>query len=163
MLLEKIKNKIHKAKLNRFIQNTPIEKIDSLSGYDFEKYVCSLFESASFSCKTTSKSKDNGVDLLAQKDGITIAIQTKLYYNHKVSNSAIQEVYTGADFLDTNLSLVVTNWYFSTPATAVAQKLNVGLIDRNMLTRIISTTPKNREYLLDNLIYSLYTKKQPRK
>lgn len=158
-----LKNKFRKIQLNKFIQSTPIEKIDSISGYDFENYVSTLFESVGFDCKPTPKSKDNGIDLIVKKDGISVAIQTKLYYNHKVSNSAIQEVYTGADYFDTTLSLVITNWYFSAPAITVAEKLNVGLIDRTTLTNLIKSNVRDREYILDNLIYSLYTKKQPQK
>lgn len=158
-----LKSKFKKLKLNKFIQSTPIEKIDSISGYDFENYVSTLFESAGFDCKATPKSKDNGVDLIATKDGISVSIQTKLYYHHKVSNSAVQEVYTGADYFGTTLSLVVTNWYFSSPAISVAEKLNVGLIDRTALTNLIKSNAPEREYILDNLIYSLYTKKQPQK
>lgn len=153
-----IKDKIYRRKQNNLITNTPIEKVDSISGYDFEQYVLALFESAHFTCIQTSKSKDNGVDLIAKKNNISIAIQTKLYYKRSVSNSAIQEVYTGAHYYNCTLSLVVTNSHFSNPAISVAQKLNVGLIDRDILSNLISASSREREYIIDNIIYSLYTK-----
>lgn len=158
-----LKKKFRKIQLNKFIHNTSIEKIDSISGYDFENYVSALFESAGFDCKATPKSKDNGVDLIVTKDGISIAVQTKLYYNHKVSNSAVQEVYTGADYFGTTISIVITNWYFSSPAITVADKLNVGLIDRTTLTSLIQSNSRERKYIIENIIYNLYTKKQPLK
>lgn len=160
-MFECIKKLIKLYKLNRFIKNTTIDKIDSISGYDFEEYIVALFESAGFECKHTSKSKDNGIDLIACKNNISIAIQTKLYYKTKVSNSAVQEVYTGKCFYDCDMAIVVTNSHFSAPAIAVAKKLDVGLIDRELLECLILKSYKERKYILDNLIYHLYTNKKP--
>lgn len=158
-MFECVKKLIKLCRLNRFIKNITIDKIDSVSGYDFEEYVVALFESAGFECRHTPKSKDNGVDLIASKNNMSIAIQTKLYYKTKVSNSAVQEVYTGKSFYDCDMAVVITNSHFSAPAIAVSEKLDVGLIDRETLVDLISKPYKERKYILDNLIYKLYTNK----
>ena len=143
-----------KRKVNKYLKNVNISQIDSLNGYDFEEYIATLFESCGFKCDTTPKSKDNGVDIIATKNNIKIAIQTKLYYNHKVSNSAIQQVYTGCIYHKCDIPMVITNSFFSKPSQQVAKSLKVLRFDRKHLENIINKSKSDKKYILDNIMYN---------
>lgn len=143
-----------RRKANKYLDGITMSKIDSLNGYDFEEYIKLLLESVGFKCDTTPKSKDNGVDIVATKNNIKLAIQTKLYYNRKVGNKAIQEVYTGNMFYKCNIPLVITNACFSSPATEIAKQLNVILIDRKSLEYIINLDKSDKLYYFESIIYN---------
>lgn len=70
--------------------------IDGLAdGYMFEEYTAVLLKKLGYrNVEVTPGSGDYGVDVLAEKDGITYAIQCKLYSGH-VGSDAIQQIYTG--------------------------------------------------------------------
>ena len=48
-----------------------------MSGFEFEEFIAKFFEKLGYHSRTTKKSGDQGVDVLAEKDGQIIAIQTK--------------------------------------------------------------------------------------
>ena len=143
-----------KRKADKYFKHITLSQIDSLNGYDFEEYIALLFESVGFKCDKTHKSKDNGVDIIAIKNNIRLAIQTKLYYNHKVGNKAIQEVYTGNVYHKCNIPIVITNSYFSQPAINIAQEFKVLLIDRKSLHNIINSNKNDKIYYFENMIYN---------
>jgi restriction system protein len=80
----------------------------------------------------TKASGDFGVDILAEKDGVTYAIQCKRYAD-PVGVKAIQEVYAGREYYDRMVGAVLTNQYFTAPAVEAARKLKILLWDRGYL------------------------------
>ena len=80
----------------------------------------------------TKGSGDYGIDILAEKDGITYAIQCKCYHA-PVGVAAVQQAYAGRDYYDCMVGVVMTNQYFTTPAVEVAKKLKIILWDRGYL------------------------------
>ena len=143
---------IERLKFNNLLQNLSINQIDTLNGIEFENFVSDLFNYLGYSTTTTSITGDNGVDILAKTKGISIGIQTKLYYNHNVGNKAIQEVFAGKNYYKLDYALVITNWQFSAPAKNLAKQLNVGLIDRSVLISILNSSRKEIKTLIDNII-----------
>lgn len=76
-----------------------IDKLDN--GYQFEEYIANLLKRIGYTnVKVTSGSGDNGADVLAEKNGITYAIQCKwsLYGKNNIGNKAIQEIFSGKTF-----------------------------------------------------------------
>ncbi len=107
--------------------------IDEMEGHDFEYFCAQLLEDCGFiDVEVTRGSGDYGVDILAEKDGITYAIQCKRYTG-PVGVEAIQQVYAGKDFYDRMVGAVITNQYFTAAAVEVAKKLKVLLWDRGYL------------------------------
>ena len=148
--IQKIMVKNGKKKyIKKFIQNSSIESIDALKGYDFEIFLCALFSSFGFSAKTTPKSGDKGADIIAKDGNCSIAIQAKLYFKSKVGSSAVQEIFTSKEYYNCNYSIVITNSYFSNQAIEMANKLGVILINRNDLIKLIKKDGKL--YLLNTL------------
>ena len=76
--------------------------------------------------------KRQGVDILAEKDGVTYAIQCKRY-DGPVGVKAVQEAYAGRDYYDRMVGAVLTNQYFTTPAVEAAKKLKILLWDGGYL------------------------------
>lgn len=86
--------------------------------------------------EVTKSSGDYGIDILAEKEGVTYAIQCKRY-NGPVGVKAVQEAYAGRDFYDRMVGCVLTNQYFTQPAVDAAQKLKILLWDRDYLEEMI--------------------------
>lgn len=107
--------------------------IDLMEGHDFEYFCAELLGKRGFSeVEVTGGSGDYGVDILAQKEGITYAIQCKCY-GGPVGVKAVQEAYAGRDYYDCMVGAVLTNQYFTDPAVKAAGKLKILLWDRGYL------------------------------
>jgi restriction system protein len=107
--------------------------MDEMEGHDFEYYCADLLSANGFlEVEVTKGSGDFGADILAEKDGITYAVQCKCY-DKPIGVKAVQEAYAGRDFYDRMVGVVMTNQYFTEPAVTMAKKLNIMLWDRGYL------------------------------
>ena len=107
--------------------------IDLMEGHDFEYFCAYLLRKKGFQeVEVTKGSGDYGIDILAEKDGITYGIQCKCYAT-PVGVKAVQEAYAGKDYYERMVGVVLTNQYFTTPAVEVAKKLKIMLWDRGYL------------------------------
>ena len=110
---------------------------DLMEGRDFEYFCAELLEKCGFlEVEVTKGSGDNGVDILAEKDGVTYAIQCKRY-DEPVGVKAVQEAYAGRDYYDRMVGVVMSNQYFTKNATDMARKLKIMLWDRGYLEEMI--------------------------
>ncbi len=116
-----------------FRKQKKIESIDEMEGRDFEIFCAELLKKRGFKeVEVTKGSGDYGVDILAEKEGVTYAIQCKCY-SSPVGVKAIQEAYSGRDYYDRMVGAVLTNQYFTSPAVEAAKKLKILLWDRGYL------------------------------
>lgn len=107
--------------------------MDLMEGHEFEYYCAELLRQTGFlEVEVTKGSGDYGVDILAERDGVTYAIQCKRY-DGPVGVKAVQEAYAGRDYYDRMVGAVMTNQYFTRPAVEVARKLKILLWDRGYL------------------------------
>lgn len=110
---------------------------DLMEGRDFEYFCADLLEKRGFlDVEVTKGSGDNGVDILAEKDGVTYAIQCKRY-DEPVGVKAVQEAYAGRDYYDRMVGVVMSNQYFTKNAADMARKLKILLWDRGYLEEMI--------------------------
>ena len=108
-------------------------QLDQMEGHDFEYFCADLLEKRGFKdVEVTTGSRDYGVDILAQKEGITFAIQCKCY-STPVGVKAVQEAYAGRDYYDCMVGVVLANQQFTAPAIEAAKKLKILLWDRTYL------------------------------
>ena len=113
------------------------QHFDELDGHEFEHYCAELLRKKGFiDVEVTKGSGDYGVDILAEKEGVTYAIQCKCY-TAPIGVKAIQEAYAGRDYYDRMVGAVLTNQYFTTPAVEAAKKLKILLWDRGYLESMI--------------------------
>ena len=112
-------------------------ELDLMEGHDFEYFCADLLRKRGFQeVEVTKGSGDYGIDILAEKDGVTYAIQCKCYAT-PVGVKAIQEAYAGRDYYDRMVGAVLTNQYFTTPAVEAAKKLKILLWDRGYLESML--------------------------
>ena len=120
----------------RFRKNARDREIDEMDGFDFEYYCADLLVANGFvDVQVTRSSGDYGIDILAEKDGVTYAIQCKRY-NGPVGIKAVQEAYAGRDYYDRMVGAVLTNQYFTKHAVQAARKLKILLWDRDYIQAI---------------------------
>lgn len=106
---------------------------DLMDGHEFEYYCADLLRKRGFQeVEVTRGSGDYGIDILAERDGVTYAIQCKCY-GDSVGVKAVQEAYAGRDYYDCMVGAVLTNQYFTGPAVEAAKKLKILLWDRGYL------------------------------
>lgn len=111
--------------------------LDEMEGHDFEYFCAELLERRGFiEVEVTKGSGDYGIDILAEKEGVTYAIQCKCY-SSPVGVKAVQEAYAGRDYYDRMVGAVLTNQYFTTPAVEAAKRLKILLWDRGYLERMM--------------------------
>ena len=122
---------------------------DNLDGHQFEVYCAELLKRNNFSHVFITKgSGDFGIDILATKDGWKYAIQCK-NYSSKVGNHAVQEAYSGKDYYNADIAVVLTNNFFTPAAIETADSLDVKLWDRDKLNSMINHGfEKNDENIL---------------
>ena len=108
-----------------------------LDGTEFEAYVALLLEDNGFKHVALTKgSGDQGVDILAERNGKTYAIQCK-NYEGAVGNFAVQEAYTGAQFYGCDAAAVICPGEFTRGAKELAQSTGVLLWDGKKLSRMM--------------------------
>ena len=127
----------------KHIKNRPLP-MDEMEGHDFEYYCADILKAHGFlDVEVTKGSGDFGADILAEKDGVTYAVQCKCY-DKPIGVKAVQEVYAGKAYYDRMVGVVMTNQYFTQPAVDLAQKLNVMLWDRGYVDAMTDEDVKAR-------------------
>lgn len=116
---------------------SPIEKIDRMTGTEFEGCIADLFKKRGYKTTLTPHSGDYGIDVIAENNIVKIGIQTKCY-SEKVTNSAVQEAVTALRHYKLDKAMVITNNYFTPSAIVLARDNNVTLWDRDTLIKEIS-------------------------
>ena len=129
---------------------------DDMEGVEFENYCAELLEAKGFeNVETTPPSHDYGIDIIADKDGISYAIQCKCY-SDSIGIRAIQEAYAGKDYYGSMVAVVMTNQYFTKNAVEFAKKLNVilwdGDYDMSLIHELAIPDKKTMMELLGDII-----------
>ena len=127
-----------KVRVNSTVE-LELQRVDAMSvnGFDFEHYCADLLLKNGYSkAEVTQGCGDYGIDILAEKDGVTYAVQCKCYSN-SVGNKSVQEAYSGKEFYKCMVAAVLTNNYFTPAAVETAKETRVLLWDRTILAALI--------------------------
>lgn len=121
------------------LESDKIEDIDNMEGHDFEYFCAELLKKNGFlNVAVTNGSSDQGVDIIAEKEGIRYGIQCKCYCSD-IGNRAVQEVYGGRTFYKCHVGVVLTNRYFTNSAKKLAQSNGIILWDRDKLISLVNS------------------------
>ncbi len=119
------------------INDNELDYSNISTGYDFETYIANLYKILGYKIiNLTSKSGDQGADVIIEKNNIKYAIQVK-YYSTPVGNKAVQEVVAAKNFYKTNKAMVVTNSTYTQQAKLLAKANDVILVDGGNLQQLI--------------------------
>ena len=110
----------------------PIEKIDMMTGRQFEEFLAHYFNELGYSTTLTPQSGDYGIDIIIEARFEKIGVQVKCYQD-KVTNSAVQEAVAGIRHYGLDKAMVITNNYFQPSAIELARDNGVTLWDRDKL------------------------------
>ena len=114
-----------------------LNRVDLMNALQFEEFCVVLLKHNGFrDVTTTPQTGDQGVDIIAIKDGIRHAIQCK-HYKTNVGNSAVQEVHTGKTFYHCSVGVVLTNSNFTSSAQELAKASQTLLWDRAKLKKMM--------------------------
>ena len=136
-----IKNMLRTKQIKRKKKYT-LDDIDLMSGTEFEEFVSTLFRQMGYNTKITQTTGDQGIDVIAVKNGVKLGIAVKngvklgiqaKCYTNTVGNSAVQEAVAGKGYYSCDKVMVITNNYFTSSASSLAQSNNVVLWDRDFL------------------------------
>ncbi|MCD7808976.1 MAG: restriction endonuclease [Erysipelotrichaceae bacterium] len=123
-------------KLFGFIFGWISELDDDMTGEEFEQYVAEILKYNRYTnIELTKHTGDYGIDILANYQGYSYAIQCKMYHK-PVGIAAIQQAYAGYIYYDCDYPIVVTNNQFTQAARELAQTNNVILWDGNYLEKL---------------------------
>lgn len=118
-------------------RNRRMRVMDEMEGHDFEYFCADLLERQGFAeVEVTRGSGDFGVDILAEKDGVTYAVQCKRH-TAPVGVEAVLCTYGGLAYYERMVGVIMTNQYFTAPAVEAAKKLRILLWDRGYLDAMI--------------------------
>ncbi|OBF13074.1 hypothetical protein A5730_00110 [Mycobacterium sp. ACS4054] len=109
-----------------------LRAVDAMDGVEFEGYVAARLRRAGWRVTFTPAVGDYGVDLIAEKDGHSVAVQCKRY-GKAVGVAAVQQVVSGARHHGCARSVVVSNREFTRAAKQLAHTHGCQLIGRKVL------------------------------
>ncbi len=109
------------------------------SPIDYEKQIATNLKKLGFEARTTKASGDQGADVLASKDGVSFAIQCKMY-SKPVGNKAVQEANAGRDFYKKDYGVVISNAGFTKSARQAAHACGIILLNDNQLESLLKYT-----------------------
>lgn len=107
----------------------------SMTPYEYEHYCAEQIELGGWVTTVTKGSGDQGIDVIAKKNGLVVVIQCKLY-SSPVGNKAVQEAHAGKGFIQADAAIVVTNNTFTPSARELASSLDVKLLHHDDLWKM---------------------------
>lgn len=116
-------------------KNTDISLLDPI---EYEHFCADLLKENGWNVQVTKASGDQGIDILAEKDGFLLALQCKKY-SSPVGNKAVQEAHSGGTFYEANAFAVVSPVEYTSSARELANSLNVHLFHHDDLATLTIT------------------------
>lgn len=131
------------ARLDALYRASGQAAVDAMTGLEFELYVAAVLRGIGYDVDVTRATGDFGVDLIAVKDDVRMAVQCKRQ-SRAVNGSAIQQVVAGAAVYECTQTMVVSNHRYTPAAAQLAAVHNCALVDRTRLARMARSCSHER-------------------
>lgn len=92
---------------------------DITTGHEYEHFCAGLLSESGWDTRLTKASGDQGVDIIAHYDGLTVVFQCK-FYTHPVGNKAVQEAVAARIHEQADLAVVISNATYTKSVEALA-------------------------------------------
>lgn len=127
-----------RSQIKWFLSKKKVQDLQKLTPSQFEEYIAKLFKSLGYEAKVTGGKGDGGVDVVAEKDGLTHFIQCKKFINSKVPVGAVRDFYGAiADRVDGGKGYFITTNIFTLDAEKFAEDKPIELIDKFKLIELM--------------------------
>jgi len=123
-----------------------IQWLRGMKPIEFEKYIADLFRRLGYKTEAVGGSHDEGIDVIAEKDGVKHYIQCKKYFSkHQVGSPEIREFYgaLAAHFGNGEGWFITTN-KFTPEAEKFAEDKPIVLINQFKLVEYIHLADKRK-------------------
>ena len=107
------------------------------NGLDFERWVAKSLNDTGWKTNVTVGSGDQGVDVIAEYQSITVGIQCKLY-SGSVGNKAVQEIKSGIEFHQCDYGVVITNGKYTKSAQDLAKSTDILLLKHTEIPNLLN-------------------------
>lgn len=114
-----------------------LQQLDGLSGAEFEDWVALIVKRGGFRIERTPRTRDYGVDIVAEGRGVRIGIEVKRR-DAVVGSGAVRSLVAGCQYHRCHAAAIVTQSRFSRDAgnQAAAAEMPVTLVARDDLGRL---------------------------
>lgn len=109
--------------------------IANISPYDYEEMCAKILSENGWDARTTKKSGDQGTDVYAEKNGISLVLQCKMV-NSPVGTKAVQEVIAGQKYMSADYAAVVSPSTYTPGAKDLAKVAKVMLLSHEDIVHI---------------------------
>ncbi|MBK9522162.1 MAG: restriction endonuclease [Rhodocyclaceae bacterium] len=113
--------------LNQILRRNNVPTKAPSDGVDFEHQCALMLEQNGWSVSTTKASGDQGADIVARMDSLSVVLQCKLY-SKPVGNAAVQEAFAAKSHYGTRFAGVVTKSSYTKSAMTLAASTEVLLL-----------------------------------
>lgn len=120
------------AYVENWIKHDYLKSADVSSGLEFEVWCAEQLKAQGWQTRLTKASGDQGVDVIAQREDVSVAIQCKKY-SKPVSNKAVQEILAGKTFVSATEAAVIATGGFTKGAIEIAKSAAVDLIHADQM------------------------------
>ena len=111
---------------------------DHMDNSEFELFCCDILDKNGFTeISLTKTPEDQGIDIIAFKNGTKYGIQCKCVASI-IGIATLQKVLAGKSYFECHVAAVITNQYFSEDAKVLAEREEMMLWDRDRLNKFIS-------------------------
>lgn len=114
---------------------SPTGEVNNMDGMAYEHHCADVLAAHGWTATLTKASGDQGVDVIARRGHIKVALQCKRYAA-PVGNRAVQEVIAARQFEDATHAVVVSTATYTNSARALAHKARVLLISDTQLPEL---------------------------
>lgn len=139
---------------SRLLSDLMVSKLnwkDGIEPLEFERRCSEFLKMCGWRSRTTKASGDQGADIVATKDGITVVCQCKRY-SKSVGNKAVQEVFAAKTFYNAQRGAVITNAGYTKSAIELAGKTGIELFHFSDLLKFNSRmVPGSTDVSIDAL------------
>jgi len=102
-------------------------------GFEFEIWVAENLKKFGWDAQPTNGSGDQGLDVIAEKNGVKVGLQCKLYGSN-VGNKAVQEIVSARAFFGFQKAAVISNAEYTKSAIELAQTADVLLLSHHQIS-----------------------------
>ena len=121
--------------MDNIAKKNTLKRVKGIKPLEYEKEIATKLKKLGFNARATKGSGDQGADVLADKNGVSFAIQCKMY-SKPVGNKAVQEANTARDFYKCDYAAVITNADYTKSARQAANACNVILLNESEISKL---------------------------